>query len=107
MKTSATCPACGNNMSLWDGMKAPTPFHFRCPHCTARLRIQMRGLWPLLILVVCLFAGLAVGCIAAWRKFGARGLLIALVCYAAASFAAEVTAGIVFYTYGTFTRKGT
>lgn len=110
MKTSATCPACGANMSLWDGMRAPSPFHFTCPHCKAKLRIRMRGLWPLLVFVACIFAGLAVGCIAAWQKFGTRGLLVAVVCYAAyaaAGFAAEVTAGIMFYTYGTFARRGT
>jgi hypothetical protein len=88
-------------------MKAPTPFHFKCPHCKAKLRIQMRGIWPLLSFIVCFFLGLAVGCVAAWRTFGGRGLLISFLGYAAAGLAADLLCGILFYTYGTFTSAAT
>jgi hypothetical protein len=63
----------------------------------------MRGLWPLLIFVVCLFAGLAVGCVAVWQAFGRTGLFISLAGYAAAGLVADIVSGIIFYTYGTFT----
>jgi hypothetical protein len=67
----------------------------------------MRGIWVLLIFIVCLFLGLAVGCVAAWRTFGHRGLLISLVGYAAAGLAADLLCGVLFYTYGTFTCAAT
>ena len=102
MKTRANCPACRGELSLLDGLKAPTPFHFRCPHCRARLRVRMRGLWALLILVVCLFTGLALECLAVWRAFGRTGLFVSLACYAVAGVVADLTCGILFYTYGTF-----
>ena len=102
MKTRANCPACRGELSLLDGLKAPTPFHFRCPHCRARLRVRMRGLWPLLIFVVCLFTGLAVECVAVWRAFGPKGLIISLACYAFAGVVADLVCGILLYTYGTF-----
>jgi Ca2+/Na+ antiporter len=88
-------------------MKAPTPFHFKCPHCKAKLRIQMRGFWLLCAFIVCLFIGLAVGCVAAWRAFGQKGLFIGLLCYAAAGVLADLLSGIIFYTYGTFTSTPT
>jgi hypothetical protein len=56
----------------------------------------MRGIWPLLIFIVCLFLGLAVGCVAAWRAFEYRGLLIRLLGYAAAGLAADLLRGILF-----------
>lgn len=107
MKTRANCPTCRGELSLLDGLKAPTPFHFRCPHCRAKLSVQMRGLWPLLILVVCLFAGLAVGCLCMWRAFGLTGLFISLAFYAAAGLVADIVCGTIFYTYGTLTSKPT
>jgi hypothetical protein len=65
----------------------------------------MSGLWPLLIFVVCLFTGLSLGCVALWRAFGLTGLLLSLVCYAVAGFAADIACGIIFYTYGTLASK--
>ena len=90
-----------------DGLKAPTPFHFRCPHCRTKLRVQMQGLWPLLTFIVCLFVGLAVGCLGIWRAFGLTGLIIGLACYAAAGLVADIVCGTIFYTYGTLTSKPT
>ena len=102
MKTRANCPACHGEFSLLDSLKAPTPFHFRCPHCRARLRVQMRGLRPLLVFVVCLFFGLAIGLRSPWRAFGQTGLIISLAGYAAAGVVADIVCGILLYTYGTF-----
>jgi hypothetical protein len=56
-----------------------------------------------MILTVCLFVGLAVGCVAAWRAFGPQGLVIGLILYMVAGLGAELLLGIIFYTYGTFT----
>jgi hypothetical protein len=61
----------------------------------------MRGLWLLLVVLVCLFAALAAGWLAAWRAFGQTGLWLGLAGYGLAWFVAEVALGIIFYTYGT------
>ena len=105
MKTRANCPACRGALALLDGLKAPTPCHFGCPHCRAGLRVQMRDLWPLLIFVVCLFTGVSVGCVALWRAFGQNGLIMGLACYAVAGLVADIACGIIFFTYGTFACK--
>jgi hypothetical protein len=96
MKTRADYPTCHGELSLLDDLKAPTPFHFRCPHCRAKLRVRMRGLWPLLAFVVGLFAGLAVGCLCMWRAFGLTGLFLSLACYAAAGLVADIVCGTIF-----------
>ncbi len=87
-------------MSLLDGLKAPTPFHFKCPHCRARLRVQMRWLLLLMLIIVCLFAGLGLGCLAAWRTFGRKGFIVGLLFCVAAWVLAEMLTGITVYTYG-------
>ena len=63
----------------------------------------MPGLWLVLLLVVCLFTGLAVGCVAVWRGFGQTELFVALACYAVAALVADMVCGIIFYTYGKLT----
>jgi hypothetical protein len=70
MKTKGICPACGGKISLWAGLKAPTPFHFRCPHCKARLRVAMLDLRPFLILAVLIFIGFVIAWITAGEKVG-------------------------------------
>lgn len=101
MKTKANCPVCNREISLLAGVAAPTPFHLRCPHCRAKLRIRMEGLWPFLMLVVCLFTALALGCVVAWKTYGLPGLVIGLVGYAIAVLVVEIISGMIFYTYGT------
>jgi hypothetical protein len=105
MNTSGICPACQGRLSLWAGLKAPTPFHFRCPHCGAKLRIEMRNFWPFLFFVLLAFVGLVILWIGAWRKFGMAGLATGFICYPIACIVAELATGIVFYTYAKFTVK--
>lgn len=62
----------------------------------------MRGLWLLLIFVVCLFTGLAAECVAVWRAFGPTGLIISLACYLVAGLVADLACGMIFYTHRTF-----
>jgi hypothetical protein len=106
MKTNGICPACEGKLSLWVALKAPTPFHIRCPHCRARLSIAMPWLWPFFILVLLFFAALAIASAVAWRKFGIRGLLTGLAGYLLVLLIAELVIGVAFFTFGKFTVKG-
>jgi hypothetical protein len=38
MKLSTLCPACGQPVTIWRVMSAPTPWHLRCGGCHVRLR---------------------------------------------------------------------
>lgn len=86
-------------------MKAPSPFHFRCPHCRAKLRIELRGLWLLVVFAFLFFIGMAMACVVGWGKFGTTGLLIGLGCYTLAAMLFEIVTGVLFYTYGKFSVK--
>ena len=100
MKTSAVCPACQGKVSMWDGVKAPTPAHLRCPHCRQRLRVSIRGFWLYAVLATLLQLSLLAGCVVAYRSFGWAGLLVAIVSSVALWLIVELLSGVLFYTWG-------
>ena len=40
MKQHASCPKCEHDLSVWQIMKAPSPFNLRCPKCGIRIHIK-------------------------------------------------------------------
>jgi hypothetical protein len=105
MKTKGICPACRGALSLWTGLKAPTPFHLRCSHCKTKLRIEIKGFWLLLIFIVVLVVGLAIAWFAAVKKFGLLGFFAGFLFYAVACLVMEIVTGMIFYTYARLTPK--
>jgi hypothetical protein len=105
MKTSGTCPACQGRLSFWTGLKAPTPFHFRCGQCGARLRVRMRGLWLYLLFLLFLMIGLGTAWVITYWTFGWKGLWIGLAVYLVVWVLIEFVTGVVLYTYGEFAVK--
>lgn len=102
LKTSGTCPACGGRLSLWTGMKAPTPIRVRCPHCRKTLRVRMRGLWLVLLLVVVLLVWLAHALSGVLRRFGWTGLVYLLPALALAWVVLDLAFGMLLYSFATF-----
>jgi hypothetical protein len=105
MNTKTECPVCHGDVSLWDGMRAPTPFRIRCPHCRTRLQVKMRGLrWVFALMVL---VGIGVGVWLAELWFRSRRLLIlGVACVVVAWLIAELVAGVVLYTYARFDPVG-
>jgi tryptophan-rich sensory protein len=66
----------------------------------------MPGLWPFFVLIILIFAALAIASAVAWRKFGIRGLLTGLAGYLLVLLIAELVIGVVFFTFGKFIVKG-
>ncbi len=40
MKQHASCPKCEHDVSVWQIMKAPSPFNLRCPKCGVRIHVK-------------------------------------------------------------------
>ncbi|NQT73204.1 MAG: hypothetical protein HQ553_10640 [Chloroflexi bacterium] len=58
MKTTATCPACEQPISIWRIVSAPTPIHLSCSSC--KTKIRPKG-WTILSLITALAIGFALG----------------------------------------------
>ena len=102
MKTSTECPSCQGELTLWTGLRAPTPFFIRCPHCQTVLRTRMRGLsWLCVLMSVLILGGLA-GCAVLYFKHGWAACGVALAAFFVFFFIAEIVTGMVFYTYARF-----
>ena len=100
MKTSGVCPACAGRLSMWDGVKAPTPSHLRCPHCRQRLRLHFRGFWLFAGVVAVLELALLAGCWMAFEYFDWLGLLVAVLISFVFWLVVELISGLIFYTWG-------
>jgi len=103
MKTSTNCPACTGKLALWHGIWAGTPFRMTCPHCRARLRIDLPWLVPVFWALVVGFAalGVGIGYLAASGRFVpvvymGIGMVIAWLVL-------ELVGGVILYTYASFT----
>lgn len=58
MRTTTTCPACEQPVSLWRIMSAPTPVHLYCPSC--KTRIRPKG-WTIPSIIFAVVMGLVIG----------------------------------------------
>lgn len=105
MKTSIECPACQGRISLWHGMMAPTPNHFRCPHCRAGLRVQIRGLWAFLLVIVAASVAVAYLWMQAWHKFGPRAFWAGLAGLLAVGLLGELAFSLFLYSRAKFVPK--
>lgn len=101
-RRSIACPACGRRVGLWAGMKAATPFAVRCPHCRTVLRVQWRGLLPLIAGVVVGAASCAWSLLQVHARFGLAWSALAAVLWIAVWLCVEVAAGVTLYTHATF-----
>jgi hypothetical protein len=102
MNTNGTCPACQGKLSLWAGLKAPTPFFIKCPDCKTKLRVRMRGLWFFVLFMVALIICAVVGVMIAWHEFGLKGLILGTACYLVFLVLADIAMSVVYYTYAKF-----
>lgn len=85
---------------MWDGIKAPTPFHLRCPHCRQRLRLNIRGFWIFAAVMILLQLALIAGCVALGLAYGWLWFLAGIAGYFAGWMLLEVISGLIFYTWG-------
>ena len=102
MKTSALCPVCEGRLSLWAGLRAPTPFRLRCPHCRTLLLIRIRGLWLVFTFMVLFACGAVASCVALFLQFGWRAAIVGVSICVHLPFIADIATRIVFFTYADF-----
>jgi hypothetical protein len=96
MKTKTACPSCGDMISIWRIMSAPTPFHLSCGSCKRNVRVQGWTI-PGLIIAVILGAILSV-----WIFIIADiPLFLGIGLFLIAAVVLEVTVGLLIINYGT------
>lgn len=108
-RLSTICPNCGRRVGIGAGIKAPTPFTIKCPHCRTWLLVRMRGMIPFVAAVVA-FVGLSVMSVfwvfaAAGAFWGTLYLLLMLIVW----LALEIGTCVLLFTHAQFTpltRKG-
>jgi hypothetical protein len=49
---SPACPACRTNLTFFQVLRAPTPFHLRCGGCRARLSTHPALEWSAMLVAV-------------------------------------------------------
>ncbi|MDB6110126.1 MAG: hypothetical protein JWR69_1876 [Pedosphaera sp.] len=103
MKTSTACPKCSGQITLWHGLRAPTPFRIRCVRCRAKLRVRLPGLTAAfaMICLLALVLGGYLGCLIVMRRWTEAGVLGVAVL--AGWLAFELVGGMVLFTYARFT----
>src|SRR5437879_5726496 len=78
LKTDSSCPACGGRLTVWVGVRSPSPLSVRCPHCRQKLVVRFRGR----ALFICAVTAILIPCIFflvwGWRQLPASSLLIRL-----------------------------
>ena len=60
MNENLACPECKTEMSFFQFMKAPTPFHLTCSSCNTKLKLDN---YPGLILGIAILVGITTGVI--------------------------------------------
>jgi hypothetical protein len=101
LKTSATCPACGGRLTVWAGLRSPSPLSMRCPECRRKLSIQWRAL-PFFVCAV--VVGIIIGVfflISGWIRLpGDTAIRFAVLLVG--SLLLELVTAVVFFTFATF-----
>ncbi len=102
-RLSTPCPNCGRRVGIGAGIKAPTPFTIRCPHCRTWLLIRMRGMIPFVaglvaFIILCVWSVFQVFALA-----GAFWGWLTVLLMLAVWLAVEIGACVLFFTYARFT----
>jgi hypothetical protein len=103
MKTSIVCPKCTGQITLWQALRAPTPFRIRCARCRTKLRVRFPGLVGAFVglsFVAALFGGYA-GYLVATRHWAQAVIL--LLTLLIGLLVLEVLTGLLLFTYAEFT----
>lgn len=104
MKAEIPCPACRQPISLWQIMKAPTPFHMSCSNCKSKVRVK-DWTWPGLGISCMLGAFLGVAVIGLHVTDSVH-IIIGLVIAAAIMMLGELIAGLLIINKGSLVLPG-
>jgi hypothetical protein len=101
LKTHASCFSCGGTLTIWTGMRSPSPLSMRCPHCRQKLAIRFRGR----ALFICAVIAILIPClfflIWGWRQLPTTALLTRLAILFVGWILLELATAVFYFSFAT------